>query len=210
VVILVNFVSSIQMLSDIINKIQRLRIADPNFKIFGAFKHQYKCNPVLTLEEVKQFEDKYQINLPEGYRLFLTQIGNGGAGPYYGLESIEGGMLQDLDSRDKNDLVDPSKEFPLSEAWNMDYMNEKEFTEEDEMEYYDKKYSNGLIRVSNFGCGISINLVVNGNQYGNIWTDDRVNGIGIYPENYFGNTEKIDFLTWYELWLDKSLMEVKK
>jgi len=30
-----------------------------------------------------------QIKLPEDYVYFLTQISNGGAGPYYGLCSLE-------------------------------------------------------------------------------------------------------------------------
>lgn len=54
-----------------------------------------------------------------------------------------------------------------------------------------------------------MNLVVNGKEYGNIWVDDRCNDGGIYPDRYFGNEERITFLAWYELWLDKSLSEVE-
>lgn len=54
--------------------------------------------------------------------------------------------------------------------------NEEEYHKLDE-EYYSTKWANGLLKISNYGCGISLNLVVNGKEYGNIWFDDRCNGI---------------------------------
>lgn len=65
--------------------------------------------------------------------------------------------------------------------------------------------ANGLLRIANFGCGVSINLVVNGEAYGEIWVDDRCNSNGIYPDFYFGNES-----AWYELWLDISIKEFEK
>ena len=64
------------------------------------------------------------------------------------------------------------------------------------------------MRISNFGCGVIINLVVKGPEYGYIWADDRVNNNGIFPDRYFGNTEKLTFLGWYELWLEKALLKI--
>jgi hypothetical protein len=52
-------------------------------------------------------------------------------------------------------------------------------------------------------------LVVNGEEYGNIWTDDRASDAGIRPSYELSNKEKITFLNWYELWLDNSLKELK-
>lgn len=57
---------------------------------------------------------------------------------------------------------------------------------------------------------VSINLVVNGPSYGEIWVDDRNNDNGVYPDFYFGNEERLGFLEWYELWLDKSIEEFEK
>ncbi|MBW3596433.1 MAG: SMI1/KNR4 family protein [Planctomycetes bacterium] len=42
-------------------------------------------NERLTESQAAAFEKKYAITMPEDYRQFLTQIGNGGAGPYYGM-----------------------------------------------------------------------------------------------------------------------------
>ena len=38
---------------------------------------------------MRRFEEKHNLLLPEEYKFFLTQIGNGGAGPYYGLYSLD-------------------------------------------------------------------------------------------------------------------------
>jgi hypothetical protein len=67
---------------------------------------------------------------------------------------------------------------------------------------------NGAIRICNYGCAIRLNLIVNGKEYNNVWTDDRANHEGIHPSYELGNTEKITFLDWYELWLDNSLKKL--
>jgi len=198
-----------QQISVIRQKLKELKRKDPAFQVFGSSSHRYQSKGRLYENEVKSFERAYNIELPPDYREFIMQIGNGGAGPYYGLESLADGIYQDLDNKKKADLINPSLEFPFTEAWNMDYYNEEE-EEPDELkekEYFDSKWANGLLRLSNFGCGVSMNLVVNGKECGNIWVDDRCSDGGIYPDQYFGNEGRITFLTWYELWLDKSLSE---
>jgi hypothetical protein len=98
----------------------------------------------------------------------------------------------------------------LTEAWNLKFedMQEEQYHQIKDEEYFDDKWTNGLLRISNFGCGVSMNLVANGSEYGNIWVDDRCNDGGIYPDQYFGNKGRIKFLPWYEAWLDKSLNEI--
>jgi len=123
---------------------------------------------------------------------------------------LENGLYQDLDHKESDNLTNPALEFPLTEAWNLEFMDLEEgsYVETKEIEYFDNKWTNGLLRISNFGCGVSLNLVVNGKEYGNIWVDDRCNDGGIFPDPYFGNEGRISFLTWYELWLDKSLSQL--
>ena len=71
------------------NLVQQAANMDKNCAVFGAKKHKYQLNPVVTLEEVKRFEQKYQIKLPSEYVFFITQVGNGGAGPDYGIYGID-------------------------------------------------------------------------------------------------------------------------
>ena len=192
-------------------KLSLLKRRDGGHIVFGASKHQYRTGMIYRDVELECFENKYKIQLPEGYRDFLKLIGAGGAGPCYGLELLTDGVYADLDYKSKTDLIDPSKEFMFTEAWNLKFDAEDDenidFAQQDD-EYFDPKWANGLLRICNFGCGVSINLVVQGKEHGNIWVDDRCNDGGIYPDHYFGNNERINFLEWYELWLDKSLSEV--
>lgn len=188
------------------SKLNQLKANDPAHLLFGASKHRYSLGHTITEAETATFENRHAIDLPPGYRRFLLELGNGGAGPYYGLETLQDSLYADLDY--KIGLIDPAKEFPFTAAWNIDFSDkdEAEYTRLED-EYFDSKYSDGLLRLANFGCGVSINLVVNGREYGNIWVDDRCNDGGIYPEVQFTKGERIDFLTWYERWLDQSLQK---
>ena len=191
-------------------KLTELTRRDSGFQVFGSSSHRYLCKGRLYEHELKSFERRHNVELPSDYREFLLQITNGGPGPYYGLESLEDGLFQDLDYKRKSELTNPGLEFPLTEAWNLkfDELQEEQYYKVKDEEYFDGKWTNGLLRISNFGCGVSMNLVVNGSEYGNIWVDDRCNDGGIYPDQYFGNEGRIKFLAWYEAWLDKSLAEV--
>lgn len=52
---------------------------------FACWGHAHLFNPVLPLEELEAWEELTEVTLPEDYRTYLTQLGNGGAGPAYGL-----------------------------------------------------------------------------------------------------------------------------
>lgn len=188
----------------------RLKALDKKCRVFGSRTHKYLLNPAIRESEVRAFESKYAIRLPEAYRRFLIEIGNGGAGPYYGLQTLGDSLFASLDYKRANELLDPSKPFLLTEAWNMtfegDSRDEREYQAFEE-EYFKDSWVNGLLRICNYGCGVSLNLVVNGAEYGNIWADDRGNDGGIYPDPYFGQSERTQFLDWYILWLNKSLKE---
>ncbi|PZP44449.1 MAG: SMI1/KNR4 family protein [Pseudopedobacter saltans] len=204
-----------EQLERIKNKIEQLKQLDQNLTLFGSNKHKYNLNPTLSDENVQNFEAVHKIILPNDYKDFLTKIGNGGVGPYYGLEPIENSLFDDLDYKRSNSLLNPSQPFPHTSPWNIEFVstvNADDDEEEYERQYFEfsKNLMNGVLAISNFGCGVSINLVVNGEEYGNIWTDDRGNEGGIYPSHELGNKEKITFLNWYELWLDNSLNEIKE
>jgi len=125
---------------------------------------------------------------------------------------LKNGIFSDLDRKESDDLIDPNKAFRHSDCWNMDSSkidyNNNLARAKFEDEYFDNKWIDGALRICNFGCGISLNLVLNGDQRGNIWVDDRCNDGGIYPDQRFGNSTPIPFLDWYEHWIDKSLEEV--
>lgn len=79
-----------------------------------------------------------------------------------------------------------------------------------EKEYFDDRHVNGTIRICNYGCGHFINLVVKGEEYSHIWSDDRASDFGIYPFSDFNyhDQARLTFFDWYEGWIEKSLSEL--
>ena len=69
----------------ILDTLQFLKRKDRRRRIFGSGLHNYELKPPLPAEEIEAFEKKYGITLPEDYKYFITQVGNGGAGPFYGV-----------------------------------------------------------------------------------------------------------------------------
>ena len=64
--------------------VNKAREADSHFKVPGSTKHGYRFAPPISLSEVRAFEELHHVKLPENYVRVLTELGNGGAGPYYG------------------------------------------------------------------------------------------------------------------------------
>ena len=62
---------------------------DPRCVIFGANKHRYRFQPVATAQEVAQVQATLGVSFPDSYLQYLTKLGNGGAGPDYGIYSLD-------------------------------------------------------------------------------------------------------------------------
>jgi hypothetical protein len=193
--------------------LDELRAADPNYKRFGAWNHRYEFHPVLKPEEVAAFEASHGIRLPEDYKEFVLTVGNGGAGPYYGIYPLlEGNVDHRLQSRK---LIDLSSPFPHSAAWDEHWpaainWDEGERPDEDTLlAYLDPRHISGALCISQYGCGDFLLLVVNGAERGNIWFDGRGNYSGLFPEEGAG-TERISFSEWYLGWLDTSIKETTR
>ena len=69
----------------ILKLLEQAKAKDPDFVRFGAYSHRYKLFPPAREETIQRFEAQEGIRLPEEYRDFQLFVGNGGAGPYYGL-----------------------------------------------------------------------------------------------------------------------------
>ena len=66
----------------LVRDLERVRASGSSFGVFGENGHDNELNPVLSEEELTQFEAVHGIRLPQDYRQFLLRVGNGGAGPY--------------------------------------------------------------------------------------------------------------------------------
>lgn len=150
----------------------------------GIAKRKLSVGPVVTEAEVSEFETMASIRLPEEFRQFLLQVGNGGDGPG---TSFADGMYclgeYHLDHRSPAEVIsDLSRPFPFTEYWS---------TEDDE-EFPDHVW-HGSLPLSEEGCGMWWHLIVTGPARGQIWQSSEY---GIQP-----CAPNRDFLSWYSYWL---------
>src|SRR5262245_26584807 len=88
-------------------KVVRARKEDAPPGTYKDAKHKGRLNPVLSEEELVAFERKHRITLPEEYRTFLREVGNGGLGPGDGLSPL-------AEAAEKSPSRDLDKPFPFS------------------------------------------------------------------------------------------------
>lgn len=194
----------------LLGDLETLRRRDVDLRVFGANDHRYALNPPLTASQVSDFESRYGVQLPEDYRDFLLTIGNGGAGPGYGLERL--GCAYGANWSENPGLVgDLSRPFPYNEAWNEESMPpssplEDHYWQQDE--YWGPTHVNGAVPICHHGCNLRQCLIVTGPEKGHVWFDDRADWQGLYPDTAPG-LARISFLDWYCRWLKASLEAVE-
>ena len=198
-------------------KLARARARDTAFTVFGAANHRYALNPCLSEEELSAIERVLEISLPADYREFLREMGNGGAGPEYGLYSLQKSIAESFER--SAFLAAP---FPHTHAWNLDphRFGAKDLSDGQfemspaalaayEEEYFRDEHVQGALRIHTAGCNHDTLLVLNGAERGYVWHDERTVDFGVFP--YEGKPEpsaRLRFLAWYEDWLDNALKAV--
>lgn len=80
--------------ADIRAVVARLRAAASARSIFGASGHGFELNGPISERELVGWERGHGIELPADYRAYLSELGNGGAGPYYGSFPLGCGTAQ--------------------------------------------------------------------------------------------------------------------
>ena len=205
---------------EIRSAIERLRKASPRPPVFGAGLHQFHLHPSLPESALAAFEARHQCRLPVEYRRFLTEVGNGGAGPYYGLFKLGERMdRRSLVRWQENDGVVGVLRAPFSHTgpWNDLAGEPTEDDEEDddfdqrmaafENRYFSPRHVDGAVPVADLGCALGHWLVVSGPEAGNIWCDFRADRSGIFPLSSDGSA-RVTFLQWYCGWLEDALRQL--
>lgn len=207
---------SVDDFREIVTDLQRVREA--GVRVFGSDSHRFKMNPVLSEAEVRAFEAKHKIKLPEDYRLFLLHVGRGGAGPAYGLFNLgEMDSYRDefLAWKEGDGFVgELAAAFPHEKPWNdLSGRPSSELAETDEDEYFrlheqfERRYfqpTNGAIPICHLGCALRQWLVVSGKETGHVWNDNTADYKGFAPEPG-GKSKRISFFRWYRRWLDDAV-----
>ncbi|WP_435007559.1 SMI1/KNR4 family protein [Tundrisphaera lichenicola] len=147
-------------------------------------------NPTLSQVEVEDFESRHGIRLPDAYRTYLLELGNGGDGPTeYGVPRL-GEVADDMNREEAElwtSLPKVREDFPFTKRWIWEADEETEEGASDDIPL-------GSLYIGNDGCGMYWHLIINGPARGQVWLFDE-NGIAptIPPR---------DFLQWYEDGLD--------
>lgn len=93
----------------------------------------------------------------------------------------------------------PEEEDRLWEAWDREL----------DAHYWNPAIMNGAIPICDRGCALRRWLVINGDQKGFVWNDDRADNGGIAPV-LGGSRIPQRFTDWYTEWLNNSLRELEK
>lgn len=169
------------------NYIAKLKILDESRFLLGADYHEYFICSTIKHAKIETLKSKYHIDLPLGYEYFLTLIGNGGAGPHYGIHKIEDSL--EFATQKKWNLTEPS-------LLTLDrYCFIPDSDSENELSWM----FNSSFPIADSACGGFFFLILNGKKSGEIW-------------KYHGSSKGIiekkseNFLQWYEKWLSANLM----
>lgn len=132
---------------------------------------------------MRAFERKHGIELPPDYREFITEIGDGGPGPHYGLDSL----------RVASEYTTPSQPFPWVEA------------KSPEDEDFDDAWRDepGVLTIAQRGCGYTDFMVVNGEAPYRIWRDGVAADLPLEP--IFET-----FSEWYLAWARECLETLRR
>jgi len=209
-----------ERLKSIQKKLMELKEKDKDMTIFGAADdvffnypgHHYELNPVLSEEQVAAAEKQLGIRLPEEYREFIKTVGDGGAGPEWGLFTLRQSYPSD----------EFLKEYPDFCSMDCDYADDyangikKNHYDKGEMDYMEPVEGfGGYIKLADYGHGMTAYMVVDkAQQTGKMWfiNEEGEAGPRIAPmmQNIPGRDWQVSFLDWYENWLDDSLDELAK
>ncbi len=169
--------------------LEQAKAKDPDFERFGAENHQYLLSAPAGEAKIQEFEKQYDIRLPEEYRDFLMLAGNGGAGPYYGLYSLEK-LSRLLLDRDIYPVRSEPVIYPKMSDEDWDKAADPEDLREDEVCPYA-----GILPIGTQGCTFMTGLVLAGPYRGQVV---------YYDEDFCGKpffVREKGFLAWYERWL---------
>lgn len=170
--------------------LKRASWMDMDYSLFGSHRHAHLFRPPLPMEDLDTWEDLMELQLPQDYRTYLTCLGNGGAGPSYGLKPFqcplydwlrEPAVFSDDQSERFNELAQKWCEDSNSDT---DLLYEEycartpehqqmSYSEWDEKQYRFIKntvmhplFKSGQLFIANQGCSQDILLLLNGTHRG--------------------------------------------
>ena len=164
-------------------KLEALRRLDKGCAVFGASQHRYQFGPTLRDFSIAGLENKHDLTLSEEYKTILQHLGDGGAGPGYGLQSIS------------------MKHIHPPYVGHQHLLRNWDDPKVIDIEMIDSEEISGYIKLFDFGCGMETCLIVKGENVGDLIffdCDDRF------------QVEEQSLLEIYSSWLDSNLAILRR
>ena len=136
--------------------------------------------PTLSEADITAFETACNTRLPEAYRLFLQQVGDG----CQDIRQPSGISIYGLKRLADTEVKDLSRSVTIDDYWLWE-------EEEDEKLLTNEAFER---RLGDQGCGDTYQLITSGKWAGEVW---NFCDVGAGP-----CCERQDFLGWLELWVD--------
>ena len=174
------------MWNTILEKLNCLKGIDRQFQAFGASTHRYVLYPVASLKAVEATELELGARLPETLRSFYLNVGDGVAGPNYGLNRL--GLLKSYRPAEAYPGVATLRQLAKDEGYALD----------EESAYFELSHDalSGLVAIIEEGCGHRTCLVTTGDSTGNV--------IYVSADGCVSETRKT-MLDVYDEWLNREL-----
>lgn len=177
-----------------------LAAAEPYQPQYQRRQDGYRLNPPIAPAALDELETRWGVTLPEPYRSFVLEVGDGGAGPgpcgLFRIDRSDLGRDYDEAELDRAFFAAP---WPHAGPWN-DHASVTSQTPDDEeyLDYCSPRWVTGSLNISHQGCGYMIRLVVTGDARGQLWEDARCSDGGLLPLS-------CDFGVWYMTWLAQTM-----
>lgn len=198
-------------------RVAELAALDAKRRIFGANAHRYRFAAPFPADQLAAFEARVGCALPDDYRAFITRVGNGGAGPSYGVIGFQAD-----DGEDYTEYDDLGRPFAYTGKHNPVHLLDGEDDPDDEGDdeaaedaaeerlraYWRAFDSRGALYLCHHGCASRSLLVVSGPCRGEIWDDETANDAGYAPA-MAASGQRHTFATWYAEWLDRAFAELR-
>ncbi len=196
--------------------LEQARRMDPQLEMFGVADHQYRLGSPVDLAFVRTIEEAYHFRFPEDYVQFITEVGDGGAGPGYGLypfgyyctevESTKEAKAREIYLRG---LGRELKLLPIESEWLEDFCISKEEYEKNPEKYFqggkgsfnwDNDTPYGFFHLGTYGCWRDFGLITAGERYGQVFIHNTEGGFEL---------EARSFQEFYQDWLN-SILDTKQ
>jgi hypothetical protein len=169
----------------VLDKLQQLKAIDRQCQAFGAGTHRYLIRPRLSAIGFSRVEGRLGVALPDALSRFYDEVGDGVAGPCYGLKPAAEltGYL-------------PAEMYPGIEAFRQAAAAEGDPAREDGYFETSDAALAGLVAIIEEGCGHQVCLITTGPKTGNI--------VYVSADGYVVETEKT-LVQIYSEWLEDEI-----